>query len=56
MKECPACGVSVDGREAVCPICGYEFPVRRPLITWTAALLLLLLLLPFLRLLKLLFK
>lgn len=27
-RECPSCAMSVDEKATVCPICGYEFPVK----------------------------
>lgn len=38
--ECPGCAVEVTPRDGACPICGYEFPRRRPL--WVGAGLLVL--------------
>lgn len=32
--------MEVDDKEAVCPICQYEFPTQAKGVTWVAALLL----------------
>ncbi|NLG35138.1 MAG: zinc ribbon domain-containing protein [Lentisphaerae bacterium] len=50
-RECPGCAVEVPANENRCPVCGYEFPVQRPLhrnLWWIALLVLALLLLPLL--------
>lgn len=51
LKECPNCAVDIPREAAVCRICGYDFPRRKP-IPWkpVAAVLLVVLLLPLLRL------
>ncbi|HTL81039.1 MAG TPA: hypothetical protein VL651_05015 [Bacteroidia bacterium] len=28
-KECTSCGMEIDEKAEVCPICQYEFPARR---------------------------
>ena len=28
-KECPSCAVEIEIKENICPICGYEFPIRK---------------------------
>jgi hypothetical protein len=52
LKECPSCAVDIDRSSEVCPICGYEFPVRKPLLTWTAVVLLILFIYPLFRMIK----
>ncbi|MBN1543090.1 zinc ribbon domain-containing protein [candidate division KSB1 bacterium] len=49
-KECPSCAMEIDQTDEVCPICGYEFPQSRRLIKPVTWVLVLLLLLPFIRL------
>ncbi|HLU89035.1 MAG TPA: hypothetical protein VKZ51_04330 [Cyclobacteriaceae bacterium] len=38
-KECPSCAMEVDMDNALCPICGYEFPRQKPIYQWIAILL-----------------
>jgi len=28
-KECPSCGIEIDNKETICPVCQYEFPIKR---------------------------
>jgi len=39
-KECPSCAMNIDEKSAVCPICGYEFPLRSKAIVIVAIILL----------------
>ncbi|MBL0032616.1 MAG: hypothetical protein IPP27_10700 [Bacteroidetes bacterium] len=39
-KECPSCAMNVDDKSTVCPICGYEFPVRNKWFVLIAIILL----------------
>ena len=51
VRECPGCAVEVPANENRCPVCGYEFPARGPLLRyrlWLALLMLALLLIPLL--------
>ena len=50
-KECPSCAVEIQQNEVVCPICGYEFPQRKSWPRWIAALVLILILIVFIRML-----
>ena len=51
-RECPACAMSSDSSEDVCPFCGYEFPVTPASVKWVAWLMALLLIWPVIELLK----
>ena len=42
-KECPSCGVEIEKDSTICPICGYEFPVKSKFQIKTAAIILLIL-------------
>ncbi len=44
-KECPSCAMEVDAKDKVCPICGYEFPRKNPVLVWAIILLVLIFLL-----------
>ncbi|MFZ7115914.1 MAG: zinc ribbon domain-containing protein [Bacteroidota bacterium] len=46
-KECPSCAMNVDDKSTVCPICGYEFPVRNRGFVFVAILLLIVVVLYF---------
>jgi RNA polymerase subunit RPABC4/transcription elongation factor Spt4 len=46
-KECPSCAMEIDYKEAICPICGYEFPQTSKTVKWVAILLLVVTLLYF---------
>jgi hypothetical protein len=35
-KECPSCAMMIDEKNAVCPVCSYEFPSGMGLLHWTA--------------------
>lgn len=38
-KECPSCAMEIDASCEICPICGYEFPVKKKLPLWIAIIL-----------------
>jgi hypothetical protein len=42
-KECPACALEVEWQAAVCPYCGYAFPIQRRSHLWMVGVMLLLL-------------
>ncbi|MDN4165132.1 hypothetical protein QWY31_06445 [Cytophagales bacterium LB-30] len=44
-KECPSCAMMIDEKAKVCPICSFEFPTQPKWITFTAILLLLVMIL-----------
>ena len=41
-KDCPSCAMEVDSKAAICPVCGYEFPVQNKIYIVVALLLLIL--------------
>lgn len=49
-RECPACALSADSEEEVCPYCGYEFPELSRSRKWVAWLMAFLLIWPLVKL------
>ena len=48
--ECPSCALEVDADAAICPYCGYEFPVQKRSVKVVAIVMALLLLWPVIKL------
>ena len=55
MIECPSCAMESEGGSALCPICGYEFPVQKKSMSWFVLLYALLMLWPVLKVIEYLF-
>jgi len=37
--ECPSCAMNIDAKSKTCPVCGYEFARKNPVLIWVAIVL-----------------